>query len=446
MKNKKIEPKSGDGKKSSVEEDNTSEQGKNPKVEQEETMKAKDQPEVEPNNEASSSQSNPIPTEKNPCQQASVNTDAESDVSENLLQGQEIEIDQAASIGTSSMDHEISAQDINSTDPCDGPDKNCESQTDIETPPLVLAESPTSNKELDLEIQKMLEEKTLKDVLTVFLGRCREKLTGKVFSSKFKNILDLMNSLDPAHLNSLSLKLFISDLHQKVLAGNDTLSSLEVVAHEIGKYQRGKKRPLEEEPQEINLKSAPKRQCQQEAKNNEAIPLPLKEKGNESSGENKSKKRVVLTSLSLVPRSEAKSTATEESRKTESKTGDVEPEKRSVLTSLGLVRRSEASSSANSDAEVPLESEKEKEPDSQEIEGKETSTQDKMKDSKKKRASGKHIKKLEAALKKCSSEIRRLEEAEVDWDNDEEEEGNYVLCAKYKWWYMQLHRKIAEYN
>ena len=388
MKNKKIEPKSGDGKKSSVEEDNTSEQGQNPKVEQEETMKAKDQPEVEPNNEASSSQSNPIPTEKNPCQQASVNTDAESDVSENLLQGQEIEIDREnpkrISIGTSSMDHEISAQGINSTDPCEGSDKNCESQTDIETPPLVLAESPTSNKELDLEIQKILEQKTLKDVLTVLLGRCREKLTGKVFSSKFKNILDLMNSLDPAHLNSLSLKLFISDLHQKVLAGNDTLSSLEVEAHEIGKYQRGKKRPLEEEPQEINLQTASKRQCQQETKNNEAegdiaIPLPSKEKGNESSGENKSKKRVVLTSLSLVPRSEAKSTtATEESRKTKSQTVDVDPEKLSVLTSLGLVHRSEALFPANSDAEVPLEPEKEKESDSQEMEGKETSSQDKM--------------------------------------------------------------------
>ena len=66
MRNKKIEPKSGDGKKSSVEEDNTSDQGKNPEVEQEESMKAKDQPEVEPNNEASSSQSNPIPTERIP--------------------------------------------------------------------------------------------------------------------------------------------------------------------------------------------------------------------------------------------------------------------------------------------------------------------------------------------------------------------------------------------
>lgn len=34
----------------------------------------------------------------------------------------------------------------------------------------------------------------------------------------------------------------------------------------------------------------------------------------------------------------------------------------------------------------------------------------------------------------------------MDWDNDEEEEGNYVLCAKYKRRYMQLHRKIAEYK
>ena len=57
-----------------------------------------------------------------------------------------------------------------------------------------------------------------------------------------------------------------------------------------------------------------------------------------------------MTSLSLVPRSEAKSTtATEESRKTKSQTVDVDPEKLSVLTSLGLVHRSEASSSDGSE-------------------------------------------------------------------------------------------------
>ena len=36
----------------------------------------------------------------------------------------------------------------------------------------------------------------------------------------------------------------------------------------------------------------------------------------------------------------------------------------------------------------------------------------------KKTASSKHILKLEKALKKCSEEIKRLEEAEIDWDDE----------------------------
>ena len=36
----------------------------------------------------------------------------------------------------------------------------------------------------------------------------------------------------------------------------------------------------------------------------------------------------------------------------------------------------------------------------------------------KKTASSKHILKLEQALKKCSDEIKRLEEAEIDWDDE----------------------------
>ena len=62
----------------------------------------------------------------------------------------------------------------------------------------------------------------------------------------------------------------------------------------------------------------------------------------------------------------------------------------------------------------------------------------------KKNVSKKHIKKLEIALESCKQEIRRLEEAEVDWDDEEGQESNYVLCSRYKRRYMQLFKKIAE--
>ena len=66
------------------------------------------------------------------------------------------------------------------------------------------------------------------------------------------------------------------------------------------------------------------------------------------------------------------------------------------------------------------------------------------KQKKKKPVSEKHIRKLERALESCVKEIQRLEEAEVDWDDEDEQESNYVLCAKYKRRYMQLFKKIAE--
>lgn len=60
----------------------------------------------------------------------------------------------------------------------------------------------------------------------------------------------------------------------------------------------------------------------------------------------------------------------------------------------------------------------------------------------KKKVSAKHLLKLEKSLKECAKEIKKLEEAEVDWDDDDE--SNYILCAKYKRRYMELFRKIAE--
>merc|ERR1719319_689975 len=61
-----------------------------------------------------------------------------------------------------------------------------------------------------------------------------------------------------------------------------------------------------------------------------------------------------------------------------------------------------------------------------------------------KKMSQKHIEKLEAALRKCSKKIKEYEEKEVDWDNEAEEESNYLMTSRLKRRYMQIYSKIAE--
>lgn len=63
---------------------------------------------------------------------------------------------------------------------------------------------------------------------------------------------------------------------------------------------------------------------------------------------------------------------------------------------------------------------------------------------KKKNASERHLKKLEKALRKCGNKIKDLEEAPIDWDEDED--SNFILAAKLKNRYMAIHKKIAEYK
>merc|ERR1712129_446044 len=61
-----------------------------------------------------------------------------------------------------------------------------------------------------------------------------------------------------------------------------------------------------------------------------------------------------------------------------------------------------------------------------------------------KKMSQKHIEELEAALKKCSKKIKEYEEKEVNWDNEAEEESNYLMTSRLKRRYMQIYSKIAE--
>ena len=108
--------------------------------------------------------------------------------------------------------------------------------------------------------------------------------------------------------------------------------------------------------------------------------------------------------------------------------------KKAVLTTLS----SEAPEKSGKSKAV--EPEREKSPSPSAMEG----NSSKEEKSKKKKVSEKHIEKLEAALKKCSKKIKEYEEKEVDWDNETEEESNYLMTAKLKRRCMQIYSKIAE--
>ena len=109
--------------------------------------------------------------------------------------------------------------------------------------------------------------------------------------------------------------------------------------------------------------------------------------------------------------------------------------KKVVLTTL-----SSAAAEKSNNSKL-IESEREKSPSpNDDTEGENS----KGKKEKAKKVSQKHIEKLEAALKKCSKKMKEYEEKEVDWDNEAEEESNYLMTAKLKRRCMQIYSKIAE--
>lgn len=61
-----------------------------------------------------------------------------------------------------------------------------------------------------------------------------------------------------------------------------------------------------------------------------------------------------------------------------------------------------------------------------------------------KTVSDKHILKLEKALKACANEIKKCEEAEIDWDNDDN--SNFIMADRWKKKFMHIHNKLAEYK
>lgn len=63
---------------------------------------------------------------------------------------------------------------------------------------------------------------------------------------------------------------------------------------------------------------------------------------------------------------------------------------------------------------------------------------------KEKEVSKKHIRKLEKCLLECGKQIKKLDEAEVNWDD--EDDSTYVLTSKYKEKYMKIYQKLAQIN
>ena len=309
----------------------------------------------------------------------------------------------------------------------------------------------------------------MQEILSEFLDKCKKNMSAKEFKPRFKIILSLMNSLDPAHLNSQDLKQHLFNLEMKIGDAKSTIQLVEDATKEIEKYQRGKKRPLEKENDENESSLAPdtnnkkicpdpdstindklsdnlkpldsdlqlKKVTSSDTNNSSCDSSLLETKGIGSSEREPQvkKKRIELVTLKTIPTIASQKVSPEEHgvRNDEGESvkyiSQVEPEKEKNPVT---------------ESQVVVEPEKEKET-VPEMEGSAIAPNVKKDQSDgifiKKASSAKHIKKLEKALERCGKEIKKLEEAEVDWDD---EESNYVQCAKYKRRYMQLHKKIAQ--
>jgi len=78
------------------------------------------------------------------------------------------------------------------------------------------------------------------------------------------------------------------------------------------------------------------------------------------------------------------------------------------------------------------------------IESEELGEDNDVKKGGKKGASERHIKKLEKALRSCSKQIQKHDEADIDWEKDDD--SNFIMAAKLKKRYMAIYNKIAEYK
>ena len=58
--------------------------------------------------------------------------------------------------------------------------------------------------------------------------------------------------------------------------------------------------------------------------------------------------------------------------------------------------------------------------------------------------SARHLRKLEKALAKCAQNIKKFEEAPIDWEN--EDESNFIMADKLKKRFMEIYGRIAEYK
>jgi len=332
------------------------------------------------------------------------------------------------------------------------------------TAPPIVDDKPVESSNKTTISQQSSEEATknlkLKEVMTTFLEMCKKNLTGKAFQPYFRQILKYMNNLDPAHLNSLPLKVFVHQHSQPIMEGMDTIDRIDAVITEILQYQKGSKRSLD--PDEGTTKPPPRKKI---CLTTISTKVPVKESPKPITKE-PTKSKPVEVSASEDGKDPAATRAAQEDSKSLSSVADAVPmdtspvqsEEQSappnIFQSLGLrpnnapdVEKSKPDSEKKADtnkAEAKDVEMTEETPSSSKHCFNENLVHEKDKNKAKKKVSAKHLLKLEAALKKCGKEIKRLEEAEVDWDDDGD--SNYLMCAKFKRRYMELFRKIAEHK
>jgi len=333
---------------------------------------------------------------------------------------------------------------------------------------------------LEPSSEELTKNLSLKEVLQSFLEMCRKSLAAKVFQPYFKQILKFMNNLDPAHLNSLPLKVFVHEhsqqknksqttKQQKNKNQDDVISHIEAVIEEILKYQKSFKRALPSD--EVTSQAPPKKKVclttiATKVPSKKSTEPVLKDTSKSSSTEVEAKKKSVDNCVNLdsidtdINASNVTAASVDmESTPIASVPDTQESSPSDIFQSLGLrpnngpdkskvsLDKEKEAKSSTSEEEKAKSSDTEMEvekPSSSKLCFNENLVHEKDKKKQKKKVSPQHLEKLEKALKKCAKEIKKLEEAEVDWDDDGD--SNYILCAKYKRRYMDLFNKIANYK
>ena len=257
-----------------------------------------------------------------------------------------------------------------------------------------------------------------------FINSCRRILKHNDFEAVSRKIKKNLSKLDPAHHYNISLKNFLDSKWSLLdLDHSNIFIHVKEVIEELKRYKG------------INFSttsSGGNTSDPSEADNFETqIPAHLKKRVSLTtlSSENQMNKSSSLGSKNVDNRAEKDKLNNSDSEFPEKNNSDEE-----LLISLSLEKKSPCRISEQSTQDKT----------NIKVFNKSLSSSNDKASGSSKNVSEKHILKLEKALRACAKEIKKCEEAEIDWENDQD--SNFIMADKWKKKFMRIHNKLAEYS